>query len=180
MLLSSERSALVIVDVQEKLMPAVFEADRVVRNVRLLLKAADELKVPVLVSEQYSKGLGPTVSQIREALPADSVVEKIAFACGREPVFMDRLARLDRRQVVVAGSEAHVCVLQTALSLKEAGYDVFLVADATSSRTPTNAELAIARMRSNGVEIVSTEMVVFEWMERGGTPSFKTLIEVIK
>jgi len=180
MLLSTERSALVIVDVQERLMPAVFESERVVRNVQILLKAAGELKVPVLVSEQYPKGLGPTVAAVRDALPTDSVVEKITFSCAGERHFMDRLIGLGRKQIVLAGSEAHVCVLQTALSLIKEGFEVFLVADACASRTAANAELGIARMRSNGAEIVSTEMVVFEWMERAGTPSFKILSQLIK
>lgn len=185
MLLSAERSALVIVDVQERLMPAVVESDRILRNIDVLLKAAGELKVPVLVSEQYPKGLGATVAAVRDALPADSVakdlvIEKITFSCAGEPAFMDRLVGLGRKQIVLVGAETHVCVLQTALQVAAAGFDVFLVADACSSRTVANAELAIARMRANGVEIVSTEMVIFEWMERAGTPSFKIISQLIK
>ncbi|MBP2314460.1 hydrolase [Azospirillum soli] len=180
MLLSAERSALVIVDVQERLMPAVVEPDRVLRNIDVLLKAAGELKVPVLVSEQYPKGLGPTVAPVRNALPPDSVVEKITFSSAGAPAFMDRLVGLGRKQIVLLGAETHVCVLQTALAVAAADFDVFLVADACSSRTEANIELAIARMRANGIEIVSTEMVVFEWMERAGTPSFKIISQLIK
>ncbi len=185
MLLSAERSALVIVDVQERLMPAVVEPGRVLRNIDVLLKASGELKVPVLVSEQYPKGLGPTVAAVRNALPPDSVasnpvVEKITFSSAGSPAFMDRLVGLGRKQIVLLGAETHVCVLQTALAVAAADFDVFLVADACSSRTKENIELAIARMRANGIEIVSTEMVVFEWMERAGTPSFKIISQLIK
>lgn len=180
MLLSAESSALVIVDVQERLMPAVVEPGRVLRNIDVLLKASGELKVPVLVSEQYPKGLGPTVAAVRNALPPDSVVEKITFSSAGSPAFMDRLVGLGRKQIVLLGAETHVCVLQTALAVAAADFDVFLVADACSSRTKENIELAIARMRANGIEIVSTEMVVFEWMERAGTPSFKIISQLIK
>ncbi len=180
MLLSSERSVLIVVDVQERLMPAVADGERVVGNVAVLQKAAAALSVPVLLTEQYPKGLGPTVAAVREAVPPDSVFEKITFSSAGAPAFMDRLGALKRPQVVLAGAEAHVCVLQTALALTAAGYAVFLVADATASRVPANVELAVARMRAAGVTIVSTEMVVFEWLERAGTPTFKSLIGVIK
>ncbi|WP_448204760.1 hydrolase [Azospirillum sp. sgz302134] len=180
MLLSSERSVLLVVDVQERLMPAILESARVARNVGILLKAAKALDVPVLATEQYPKGLGPTVEPLRDLLPPDSVVEKITFSCTGEPAFLDRLARIGRDQIVLCGAEAHVCVLQTALSLAAMGRTVALAADATSSRAASNLDLAIARMRGHGVEIVSTEMVVFEWMERAGTPSFKAVSALIK
>ena len=180
MLLSSERSVLVVVDIQEKLMPAIAESSRVARNAATLLKAAALLGVPAFATEQYPKGLGPTAASLRALLPPDGVVEKITFSAAREPAFMDRLERLGRRQIVLAGSEAHVCVMQTALSLLELGFEVVLVADAVSSRVPANAELGIARMRAAGATIVSTEMVLFEWLERAGTPAFKAVLELIR
>lgn len=180
MLLSHERSTLVVVDVQERLAPAVHAHDRVIRNTGILLDSARALGVPVLVSEQYPKGLGPTVPALRDKLDGAAVVEKIHFGCAGEPEFLRRLDALDREQIVLCGMEAHVCVLQTALGLRALGRTVYLVADATSSRVPANAELGIARMRGAGVEIVSTEMVVFEWLHRAGTPAFKTLSALIK
>lgn len=180
MLLSAQRSVLVVVDVQERLLPAVRDQERIVRNTGLLLRAARELAVPVLVSEQYPKGLGPTVASLKELVPDGAMVEKITFSCTGEPAFLDRLDDIGRDQLVLCGTEAHVCVLQTALGLAAAGRSVFLVADATGSRDPRNAELALARMRMNGVQVVSTEMVVFEWMERAGTPAFKALSALIK
>ncbi|MBK3772706.1 isochorismatase family protein [Azospirillum brasilense] len=180
MLLSSERSVLVVVDIQEKLMPAIAESARVERNAATLLKVAALLGVPAFATEQYPRGLGPTAASLRALLPPDGVVEKITFSAAREPAFLQRLERLGRRQVVLAGSEAHVCVMQTALSLVGLGFEVVLVADAVSSRVPANAELGIARMRAAGATIVSTEMVLFEWMERSDIPAFKAVLELIR
>lgn len=180
MILRSGRSALVVVDIQERLMPAIHEADRVARNAEILLQAAHHLSVPILATEQYPRGLGPTVPAIAELLPAGATIEKLAFAATGEQIFLDRLAMLDRRQIVVCGTEAHVCVLQTALGLLEAGYEVFVTADAVSSRTAANVAAALDRLRAEGVRIVTTEMVVFEWMERAGTPIFKTVSALVK
>jgi len=180
MLLSHERSVLVVVDVQERLMPAVHEGERVVRNAGVLLKTAALLGVPTLATEQYSKGLGPTAASLRDLLPPDAIVEKIHFSAAYEPSFMSRLDALGRDQIVLCGSEAHVCVMQTALGLRALGRTVCLVADATSSRTPANAEAGIARMRSNGVEIATTEMVAFEWLHRADVPAFKSVLAHIK
>ncbi len=180
MLITSERSVLAVVDVQERLAPAVHDVERVVRNAAILMKAARELGVPMLVSEQYPKGLGHTVAPIRDLVHGGAVIEKIAFSCMADPVFADRMAALDRDQVIVCGIEAHVCVLQTCMGLLDAGKRVFVAADAVSSRVARNAELALDRLRGCGVEIVSTEMVVFEWMQRAGTPVFKTLSALIR
>lgn len=180
MILRSGQSALVVIDIQERLMPAIHEADRVVRNAGILLKAAHALSVPILATEQYPRGLGPTIPAVADQLPADTAIEKLTFAATGEAVFLDRLAMLSRRQIVLCGTEAHVCVLQSALGLLEAGYEVFVTADAVSSRTPANAAAALERLRGEGVRIVTTEMVVFEWMERAGTPQFKAVSALVK
>lgn len=180
MLLSSERSVLIVVDVQQRLMPAVHGHERLIHNVGVLLQAAGHLGVPAMASEQYSKGLGRTVDPVRDRLSPDSIIEKIHFSAACEPAFMERLNGYGRDQMVVCGSEAHVCVLQTVLGLRALGHAVHLVADATSSRDPANAEAAIARMRGNGVEIVTTEMVVFEWLHRADIPAFKAVSALIK
>lgn len=186
MLLSAQRSILVVVDEQERLLPAIHDSERVVRNTGILLDAAAALGVPVLVSEQYPRGLGGTVPAVRErlavrALADVAVVEKMHFSCAEEPAFLERLAAFGRSQIVLVGTEAHVCVLQTALGLVDKGFGgVVLVADAVSSRTPANAERAIARMERAGAEIVTTEMVVFEWLHRAGTPEFKSVSALIK
>lgn len=180
MLMNSERSLLLVVDVQERLMPAILDADRVAANIAILVKAAGLLDVPVLCTEHYPKGLGPTVAPIRALLPAGSVVEKISFAATGEPAFLERLERAGRRQILLAGTETHVCVMQTALSLRALGYDVALAADASSSRAASNVALGQARLRANGVEVVSTEMAVFEWLGRGDAPAFKAALDLIK
>lgn len=181
MILRAQESVLVVVDVQERLLPVIHDHARVVRNAGMLLKAAGALSVPVLVTEQYPRGLGPTVEAVRACLPADApVIEKITFASTGEPLFNATLAEFGRRQVVLCGTEAHVCVLQTALGLLEAGYGVHLVADAVSSRTPANHAAALDRLRAAGITIVTTEMVLFEWMERAGTPVFKVISALVK
>jgi nicotinamidase-related amidase len=145
------------------------------------MKAATELKVPVIASEQYPRGLGPTVPEIAGLLPADAApIAKTAFGCLDEPAFTKRFAEVDRPQVVLTGVEAHVCVLQTALQCQALGRAVYVVADATASRLPASAERAYARLAAEGVRIVTTEMVVFEWLGRAGTPAFKALSGLVK
>lgn len=158
--------------------------DRLMANLTILLRAAHPLGVPVLASEQYPKGLGPTVPEIAALLTPPGgvadVIEKSHFSCAAEPGFADRLGTRERDQIVIAGIEAHVCVLQTALELRESGWSVFVVADACSSRTPASADLAMARLRQHGVDVVGTEMVLFEWLQRAGTPAFKTLSPLVR
>ncbi|MBK1836182.1 hydrolase [Azospirillum sp. YIM B02556] len=181
MILRAQDSVLLVVDVQERLLPAIHESGRVVRNAGMLLKAAAALSVPVLVTEQYPRGLGPTVEAVRADLPAGTpVIEKITFGCTGEPAFNAAVGELNRSQIVLCGTEAHVCVMQTALGLRRQGHAVYLVADAVSSRTPANHAMALERMRDAGVTIVTTEMVLFEWMERAGTPVFKVISALVK
>ncbi|MCR6628767.1 MAG: hydrolase [Magnetospirillum sp.] len=180
MLIDPQASSLLIVDVQENLGPVMADPRAVYRNCALLLRAAARLGIPVTVSEQYPKGLGPTLGELRELLPEGAVLEKLHFSCAADAGIAARLAGLDRPQVVVAGIEAHVCVLQTALGLKAAGYQVFVAGDACSSRLAANHQSALARMAANGVEVAATESVVFEWLQRAGTAEFKDLIALIK
>ena len=180
MLLESQRSIQLVVDVQERLAPAIAEQEKLVDRIATLLKAAAELDVPVLATEQYSKGLGATIGPLAGLLPPGAVVEKIHFNAAFEPGFVERVRELDRPQIVVTGTEAHVCVLQTTLGLKAAGFDCFLVADAVGSRDPDNRHFGMERMRANGVEIVTSEMVMFEWLRRGATPAFKRVLPLIR
>lgn len=173
MLIDAQDSCLLVVDVQERLVPAIHDGERVVRNTAWLMQIARELAVPVLMSEQYPRGLGHTVTELRGLVPADEVMEKIHFSCAAAPECMPRIAATGRSQVVVAGIEAHVCVLQTALGLVAGGHQVYVVADAVSSRRAEDVELALARMRADGVRIVCREMVAFEWLHRAGTDPFR-------
>ena len=156
-------------------MPAIHQADVVVANGAWLIQIAQQLGVPVLASEQYPQGLGHTVAAIRNLLPADAFMEKTHFSCAAERDCMRRIDALNREQIVVIGAEAHVCVLQTALDLRAVGQDVFLVADAVSSRSPRDVELALERMRAEGVRIVSREMVAFEWLHQAGDDRFRAI-----
>lgn len=175
MLMRVETSCLLVVDFQERLMPAIHQADAVVANGVWLVQIAQRLGVPVLASEQYPQGLGHTVAALRERLPADAFMAKTHFSCAAERDCMRRLDALGREQIVVIGAEAHVCVLQTALDLRTAGKEVYLVADTVSSRSPRDAKLALERMRADGVHIVSREMVVFEWLHQAGTDRFRAI-----
>ncbi|RKZ37192.1 MAG: hydrolase [Gammaproteobacteria bacterium] len=175
MLVSAEQSCLLVIDVQEKLMPVIHDRERVERNCAWLIDVAREVNVPVLVSEQYPRGLGHTVGNVKAHARDEEVMEKLYFSCVSEPACQSRLDDLGREQVVVAGVEAHVCVLQTVLELCATGREVFLCADAVSSRDPRNAELAIERMRTAGAHIVAREMVAFEWLRRAGTAEFKEI-----
>ncbi|TRW48800.1 hydrolase [Aliidiomarina halalkaliphila] len=173
--LHAAQSLLLIIDIQERLAPAIANVDALIaENVRLLRVAA-ELQLPRLYTEQYPKGLGATVPSLQEPLAGAHFYEKIHFSAGREPEFRDQLASLGRTQVVVTGTETHVCVLQTVLDLLALEYHVFVVADAVSSRSPENKERALARMAQAGAHVVSSEMVIFEWLERAGTDQFRTI-----
>ena len=180
MLIQPDQSLLLVVDVQEKLAPAIHDGAAAIANNRRLLASAAQLGIPVFVSEQYVRGLGGTVADLLPLPVGAQLIEKMHFSCTREPGFLEKLAQTGRRQIIVTGMETHVCVLQTVLGLLEAGYTVFLVEDAASSRTPENRMAAIARMRAAGTCIVTTEMVVFEWLQKAGTNDFRALLPLIK
>lgn len=179
MLINGDRACFVLVDVQERLCPAMDDPRRVIVNNQRLLKGAALLDVPVLATEQYPQGIGHTMADLRPLLPDGAVVEKMSFSAAGEAAFMDRLKGLGRDQVIVAGTEAHVCVQQTVLGLKAAGWDVFVVADACSSRHPVDEAASMARMAAAGVGVVTTEMVLFEWLGRADHPQFRTIHQTL-
>ncbi len=181
MLIQHEDCCLVIIDIQERLVPAVAGPEQVIAHAGILIQAAVRLAVPIVVSEQYPRGLGHTVDAVKQRLPEDAtIVEKMTFSAMADDAFADRLRSLGRRQVVLIGLEAHVCVLQTVEQLLVAGCEVFVVADATSSRTPLSHLTAMQRIDKAGAVIVTTEMVVFEWLRRAGSPEFKELSALLK
>lgn len=174
MLMNRETSVLLIVDYQERLAPAIHDGERVVANGVWLARLASRLNVPVVVTEQLPDKIGPTLAEVRAVTQGAQYVTKACFSAQAD----GRLAATaldNRRQVVVCGTEAHVCVQQTVLELRWAGKEVFVVADACGSRDPANRDLAFARMRSHGIEIVSREMVAFEWLARAGTELFREI-----
>lgn len=183
MLLDAARSQLLIVDVQERLLPAMYDGDAMVERCALLLQAAAELKVPAVVSEQYRKGLGATVPRLNNVLGDVPVMEKMHFSCAADPAIAAHVQALvdkGRSQIVIAGIESHVCVLQSALGFKDLGLDVYVVADAVTSRRADSVALAQSRLRHDGVGVVNTEMVAFEWLHVAGTPEFKVVSKLIK
>jgi nicotinamidase-related amidase len=179
-MLSRTDSLVLVVDVQAGLARAVEAAALRIHRTRLLLNAANRLGVPVLVSEHYPEGLGHTDPRLLPLLETATILGKTAFSCWRQPALRDALEAAGHRQIVVVGMETHVCVLQTALDLQAAGFATHLAADAAGSRREEDRALGIERLRQHGVEIVTSEMAVFEWLEHGEGPDFKALIPHIK
>ena len=172
MLMNRANSVLLIVDVQERLAPAIHDGPRVAENCAWLARVAGRVDVPVVVTEHFPAKIGYTLDSVKAAAAGASFVTKECFSAMADGC-LETTAVNGRRQVIVCGTEAHVCVQQTALDLRWAGKEVFVVADASGSRDPADRELAFARMRSHGIEIVSREMVAFEWLQRGGTDLFR-------
>jgi nicotinamidase-related amidase len=183
MTLDRERTALVVIDVQERLFPAM-DADHreeVMRNLKVLTAAARRLQLGTLITEQYPKGLGHTLQELKDTLPAGvQPVEKVAFSCWGVEAFRSRLTATAARQLLVAGIEAHVCVLMSALDLLAEGYAVHVVADAVTSRTQANWRLAMAQLREAGAVVTTTETVLFQLLGQADTDDFRELARLIR
>ncbi len=180
MLMKPDQSSLLLIDLQEKLVPAIDGIDRVLANAKTLMTAADRLGIPITLTEHCPERIGHTVDVLRSLAPADSIIRKSYFSGLAEQPLTERMTALDRPTVIVAGTETHVCVLQTVLDLKAAGYAPCLVVDATGTRHDVDREVAMSRLERAGVGMVTTEMVLFEWLERGDTPEFQALLPLIK
>jgi nicotinamidase-related amidase len=174
-LLQRGRSALLLVDVQQRLLPAIDGAPEVLAQCVWLAQLATALDVPTVITEHMAGKIGATDPALRAAAPSAQVVAKSAFSAVSEGV-LETTALRERPQIVVAGIEAHVCVLQTALELQARGWALYAVAAACGSRRPEDRDLALARMRAHGVQIVSPEMVAFEWLARGDDPQFGAIL----
>jgi nicotinamidase-related amidase len=180
MRLRRAHAGLLVIDIQDKLLPFIHEKERLVRNSVLLIKGAEVLKLPVFVTEQYRKGLGLTAQEVASAITGFAPVEKVTFSSCGAPGLMAALKSKDVGDVLLCGMEAHVCVLQTCLDLLADGFNVFVVADAVSARNPENTRLAMDRMRGAGALIVSTEMVFFELLQRAATDEFKQILTLVR
>ncbi len=179
-ILQREKTTLLVIDIQERILPAVFEHERVVENAIKLINGFKILNVPIYFTEQYPKGLGPTEPRIKAALDNTKAVQKMSFSCyGAEDLF-DELKRKNIKQVVVCGIESHVCVLQTVLDLLANGFQVDVAADAVSSRRKFDYKIALDRMRSNGAEVTTTESILFELLNVCGTDEFKAVSKLVK
>ncbi|HEY2944360.1 MAG TPA: hydrolase [Vicinamibacteria bacterium] len=179
--LHRDRAVLVVVDVQEKLLPAIAGKERVLGNSLLLMRAARELELPVVLTTQYEKGLGPTVPEVRAEAPEVTPVDKVAFGCFGSEDFLARLSGFaGRDQLLVAGIESHICVAQTVLGALAKGYDVHVAADAVGARTPDNREVGLRRMERAGAVLSSAEMAVYELLARSDGAAFKRLLPYLK
>jgi len=173
-------TVLVVVDIQERLAAVMSERKRVIDNCIHLIEAAKLLRIPLILNEQYPKGLGPTVAEIRDALQSYEPLEKVSFSCCRGDKFLGDLKNTGRRSVLLVGMETHVCVLQTCIDLLREGFFVHTVSDAICSRTEDNFRTAIEFMRDAGAVITCTETVLFQLLERAGSEEFKVLSKRIK
>lgn len=179
-ILNCKTTGLLIIDIQERINAVMKFRERVVKNTVKLINGFKILNVPIFITEQYRKGLGPTDRFILEALGQPDIVEKLNFSCCAEESLMGQLRTKNIKQVVVTGIETHVCVLQTCLDLLAQGFQVHLVTDAISSRRKLDHEAAIDRLEQAGVILTSTESAMFELLEQAGTPEFKQISQLIK
>src|SRR5258707_6610144 len=179
--LRPQECALVVIDIQDRLLVATHEKERLIRNAKLLIRLANILHIPVVVSTQYEKGLGPTNQEIMELLPGVTPVDKLEFGCFGNGDFCSRVSRLaGRNTLLLCGMEAHICVLQTAMGALNQGHIVHVAADAVGSRTELNWRLGLGRMSDASFVISSTEMMIYELLGQSGTPAFKEMLQFLK
>ncbi len=179
-ILNKDSSTLVVVDIQEKLVPAMKKREQVYNNCGHLIELAKLIDLPIVLTEQYPKGLGPTVPEIKDVLPSYAPLEKVTFDCCRGEGFLDKIASLQKTHIILTGMETHICVLQTCLSLLKEGYFVHLISDAVCSRKKADFRTGIEMMRDAGAVINCTETALFQLLEKAGTPEFKTISKRIK
>ena len=178
-ILRKENTTLLVIDIQERLMPVIDQQEQIFKNANCLIKGAEILNIPVVVTEQYPKGLGNTCTEIElPELPA--IFEKTCFSCMQSEQVLQQLEQAERKSLIICGVEAHICVLKTALDALKSGFEVHVVADAVSSRTQENKQIALERLRQSGVFIVSTEMALFQLIDEAGTEQFKAISKLIK
>ncbi len=182
LLCDAENSILLVIDIQQRLASAMSDKvlQEMTRHTGWLLQAADTLGIPVVRTEQYPKGLGETLPEIKQHIWQDTRLEKSAFSCCGADGFQQTLSQLDRKQVILTGMESHVCVLQTAMELTMAGYEVFVVNDAVCSRQKRHHKNALQRMGQAGIVISNTESVMFEWLRDASHPKFKEISKLLR
>jgi len=178
-LLSQEGAVLILIDIQEKLFPHILDREEVAENIRRLIRFARIMKMPILLTEQYPKGLGRTILEIQTLITDIQPIEKVEFSCFGSEEFREALKRLKAKTIIIAGIETHICVSQTALEgLRD--YRVCVISDAVSSRRREDKIVALERMKQNGIIISSIEMLIYELLRKAGTPEFKEALKLIK
>jgi len=176
-----EECALIVVDIQERLLPPIFEKDRLLKNAQLLVRLAGILEIPIITTTQYAKGLGETVGDVKLLLPS-AAIDKQSFSCFGSDAFCSAMKRLpgQRNTALLCGMESHICVAQTALAALREGYLVHVASDAVSSRTEWNWKIGLERMRAAGAVISSTEMMIYELLRGSGTEAFKEMLRYLR
>ena len=180
MRIHKEKALLLVIDFQERLFPAIHEHEKLSKNVPLLIEGLKVLGIPMIVTEQYVKGLGPTIPEIAATIQGVDRIEKASFSCCDEPQFMMELASSGKDFVIIAGIESHVCVLQTVIDLQENGFHPVVVEDCISSRNPNDKLIAMDRMRKEGVIITTYEAILFELLRYSGGETFKAISRLVK
>jgi len=180
MRLERNQTVLVVIDVQSKLLPVIYDYPALVENIKKIIQGAQILGIPVVLTEQYPEGLGLTVDEIKETLTEYRPIEKVSFSCFREEKFVRRIKQLNRNQILVCGIEAHICVYQTCMDLLSDGYKVHLLVDAISSRKMANKNLTIEKLHGMGVQITSVEMALFEILKDATSDEFKKISRIVK
>lgn len=175
-----EDSLLLVIDIQQAMLKVIQDWEGITRKVNQLTRAADRLDVPIVLTEQYPKGLGATIPQVMEAIRSPRVYHKEHFSACREEGFVDALRSFDRPRIILVGMEAHVCVLQTGLDLIHAGFQVQVAADAVSSRTVFNRDVGIQLLRQAGAVVTTAEIVMFQWIHRSNTEEFRKVHPLLK
>ena len=180
MRITKEDSVGLIVDIQEKLFVHISEKDELLKNTDKLIKGLKELSVPIIVTQQYTKGLGDTIFQLAPLVTEEGFIEKITFSCCDEPVFIDKIHSFNKKNIIIAGIETHVCVLQTAIDLLSQGYLPVIVENCISSRKLNDKKIALERLKQEGAIVTTLESVLFELCRMAGTEQFKAISKLVK
>ena len=179
-MLSVDNSVLLVIDVQEKLFRAIHQKEQLLDNLQRLIKGIKVLEIPILLTEQYPQGLGTTIPEIAQLLPDSKPLPKVNFSCCGDAAFLQAFKKLNRKQVLIAGIESHVCVYQTAADLLTAGHEVYVVRDGVSSRTEQNIDIGLKMMAQLGAKITSTETALFELLKVAKGDKFKAISKIVK
>jgi len=179
-MLKLESTALIVIDMQTKLWNVMHEKEQLLENTQKLLKGAQLLGIPIVLTEQNPDGLGPTIPELKQLIPQVNPLPKFCFSCFQDESFARAILGLNRKQLLVCGIESHICVYQTAMDLLNQGFEVQIIADAVSSRAARNREITLMRMQSEGARLTTVEMLLFELLQTARSPQFRELSRIIK
>ncbi len=180
MRITKENTSALIIDIQERLFPVIYEKETLLNNCKTLIGGLAELNLPLITTQQYTKGLGETLPEIKTVIPDFSFIEKRSFSCFDEPEVVNKLEASETKNIIICGIESHVCVLQTAVDFKAAGYNPVVVIDCVSSRAKENIELAKERFRHEGILMTSYESILFELTRSSAAPEFRAISKLVK